>query len=180
MKALGAATIVPRAELAVEKPKPLTSERWNYAIDTVGGAVLANVLTGLRYGTAVAACGNAGGNELGTTVLPFILRGVDLIGVDSVMRPFADRQAAWDRLVRDLPMDKLDAMTGVAGLRDLPELAGKILKGQVRGRTVIDLSRRRAKEDEMTRLMLLFGSALLLMSCTVDPQSRYYPTESQT
>jgi acrylyl-CoA reductase (NADPH) len=141
LKSLGAASIVPRAELAVEKPKPLASERWNYAIDTVGGTVLANVLPGLRYGTAVAACGNAGGNELGTSVLPFILRGVDLIGVDSVMRPFADRKAAWDRLVRDLPMDKLDAMTGVAGLRDLPELAAKILKGQVRGRTVIDLSR---------------------------------------
>jgi acrylyl-CoA reductase (NADPH) len=132
---------VPRAELAVEKPKPLTSERWNYAIDTVGGVVLANVLTGLRYGTGVAACGNAGGNELNATVLPFILRGIDLIGVDSVMRPFADRKAAWDRLVRDLPLDRLDAMTSVVGLRDLPELAGKILKGQIRGRAVIDLSR---------------------------------------
>jgi acrylyl-CoA reductase (NADPH) len=141
LKSLGARTIVPRAELAVEKPKPLASERWNYAIDTVGGAVLANVLTGLKYNTAVASCGNAGGNELNTTVLPFILRGVDLIGVDSVMRPLADRKAAWARLVRDLPLDRLDAMTEVAGLRDLPELGSKILKGQVRGRTVIDLSR---------------------------------------
>jgi acrylyl-CoA reductase (NADPH) len=141
LKSLGAKTIVPRSELAVEKPKPLTSERWNYAIDTVGGVVLANVLAGLKYGTGVAACGNAGGNELNTTVLPFILRGIDLIGVDSVMRPFADRKVAWDRLVRDLPLDRLDAMTGVAGLRELPELAGKILKGQVRGRTVIDLAR---------------------------------------
>jgi acrylyl-CoA reductase (NADPH) len=141
LRSLGAKTIVPRAELAVEKPKPLNSERWNYAIDTVGGAVLANVVTGLKYNTAVAACGNAGGNELSTTVLPFILRGVDLIGVDSVMRPFADRKKAWDRLVRDLPLDKLDAMTTVFGLRDLPDLASKILKGQVRGRAVIDLSR---------------------------------------
>jgi acrylyl-CoA reductase (NADPH) len=141
LRSLGAATIVPRAELAVEKPKPLASERWNHAIDTVGGLVLANVLTGLKYGTAVAACGNAGGVDLNTTVLPFILRGVDLIGVDSVMRSFADRKAAWDRLVRDLPMDKLDAMTTTAGLRDLPGLAGRILKGQVRGRVVIDVAR---------------------------------------
>jgi acrylyl-CoA reductase (NADPH) len=141
LKSLGASTIVPRAELAVEKPKPLAGERWNYAIDTVGGLVLANVLTGLKYGTAVAACGNAGGIDLNTTVLPFILRGVDLIGVDSVMRSFADRKAAWDRLVRDLPMDKLDAMVTQAGLRDLPALAGQILKGQVRGRVVVDVAR---------------------------------------
>lgn len=141
LKSLGAKTIVPRAELAADKPKPLASERWNYAIDTVGGTVLANVLTGLKYNTAVTACGNAGGNELATTVLPFILRGVDLVGVDSVMRPFADRRAAWDRLMHDLPFSMLDAMTTVAGLRDLPVLAGKILKGQLRGRTVIDLSR---------------------------------------
>jgi acrylyl-CoA reductase (NADPH) len=99
------------------------------------------VLTGLRYGTAVAACGNAGGVDLSTTVLPFILRGVDLLGVDSVMRSFADRKAAWDRLAQDLPMDKLEAMTTTAGLRDLPELAGQILKGQVRGRVVIDVAR---------------------------------------
>ncbi|HEX2116281.1 MAG TPA: MDR family oxidoreductase [Alphaproteobacteria bacterium] len=141
LKSLGASTIVPRAELAVEKPKPLTGERWNYAIDTVGGLVLANVLTGLKYGTAVAACGNAGGNELSTTVLPFILRGVDLIGIDSVMRSLADRKLAWDRLVRDLPMEKLDAMTSTAGLRDLPDLAARILKGQIRGRVVVDVAR---------------------------------------
>ena len=141
LRSLGAKTIVPRAALAVEKPKPLTSERWNHAIDTVGGTVLANVLTGLKYDSAVASCGNAGGNDLNTTVLPFILRGIDLIGVDSVMRPLVDRKAAWGRLVRDLPPETLDAMTSVAGLRDLPELAGRILKGQVRGRTVIDLAR---------------------------------------
>lgn len=141
LKSLGASTIVPRAELAIEKPKPLASERWSYAIDTVGGLVLGNVLTGLKYGTAVAACGNAGGIDLNTTVLPFILRGVDLIGIDSVMRSFADRKVAWDRLVRDLPMDKLDAMTNIAGLRDLPGLAAQILKGQVRGRVVVDVAR---------------------------------------
>jgi acrylyl-CoA reductase (NADPH) len=141
LRSLGAATIVPRAELTNEKPKPLASERWNHAIDTVGGLVLANLLPGLKYGTAVAACGNAGGVDLGTTVLPFILRGVKLLGIDSVMRPFADRKAAWDRLMRDLPMEKLDAMTTIATLRDLPELGGKILKGQVRGRAVIDVAR---------------------------------------
>jgi acrylyl-CoA reductase (NADPH) len=141
LKSLGASVIVPRSELTVEKPKPLGSERWNHAIDTVGGLVLSNLLPGLKYGTSVAACGNAGGIDIATTVLPFILRGVKLIGIDSVMRSFADRRGAWDRLVRDLPMDKLDAMTTTATLRDLPALGAKILKGQVRGRAVIDVAR---------------------------------------
>jgi acrylyl-CoA reductase (NADPH) len=141
LKSLGASVVVPRAELTVEKPKPLASERWNHAIDTVGGLVLSNLLAGLKYGAAVAACGNAGGIDLNTTVLPFILRGAKLIGIDSVMRSFADRRAAWDRLVRDLPMDKLDAMMTTATLRDLPALGAKILKGQMRGRTVIDVAR---------------------------------------
>jgi acrylyl-CoA reductase (NADPH) len=141
LKSLGASTIVPREELSADKPKPLASERWNHAIDTVGGRVLANLLPALKYGTAVAACGNAGGVDLNTSVLPFILRGVHLIGIDSVMRPFADRKAAWDRLVRDLPMERLDAMTTTATLRDLPDLGARILKGQVRGRVVIDVAR---------------------------------------
>lgn len=141
LQSLGARTIVPRAELTTEKPKPLASERWNHAIDTVGGSVLSNVLPALKYGTTVAACGNAGGIELGTTVLPFILRGVKLVGIDSVMCSFAYRQAAWQRLVRDLPLDTLDAMTTTVGLRDVPELGAKILRGQVRGRVVIDVGR---------------------------------------
>ncbi|HEX6978426.1 MAG TPA: MDR family oxidoreductase [Alphaproteobacteria bacterium] len=139
LRALGAKTIIPRAELSLEKPKPLQSERWHYAIDTVGGLVLANVLTAMRYGTAVAVCGNAGGNELSTTVLPLILRGVDLLGIDSVMKPLAIRKVAWERLARDLPLDQLDAMTTVVGLKDLPELGARILQGQVRGRVVVDM-----------------------------------------
>ena len=141
LRSLGAKTIVPRAELLPEKPKPLQSERWHYAVDTVGGAILANTIAALRYGTAVAACGNAGGNELSTTVLPFILRGVDLLGIDSVMKPLPERNAAWSRLVRDLPLDKLDAMTTVVGLDDVPAVASRILKGQIRGRVVVDLAR---------------------------------------
>lgn len=141
LRSLGAATIVPRADLAAEKPKPMQSERWNHAVDTVGGRVLANLLPGMRYGTSVAACGNAGGNDFATTVLPFILRGVNLLGIDSVMKPLPERKQAWARLVRDLPLDRLDAMTSVFGLRDLPELGARILKGQVRGRVVIDVAR---------------------------------------
>jgi acrylyl-CoA reductase (NADPH) len=93
----------------------------------------------MAYGASVAACGNAGGVELGTTVLPFILRGVNLLGIDSVMCPAPQRKEAWARLARDLPLDKLDAMTSTAKLGDAPALAEKILKGQVRGRTVIDV-----------------------------------------
>lgn len=141
LTSLGAKSIVPRAEIAVEKPKPLQSERWNHAVDTVGGLVLANLVTALKYGTSVAACGNAGGNDFATTVLPFILRNVNLLGIDSAMVPFAARKVTWGRLARDLPMDKLDAMTTVVALNDLPDLASKILKGQVRGRVVVDLTR---------------------------------------
>lgn len=139
LKALGAVTIIDRAELAEAPTRPLLSERWAGAVDAVGGTTLASVLAGVKYGGAVAACGLAGGNSLTTTVLPFLLRGVQLIGIDSVMCPKARRLAVWDRLGRDLPLAKLDSLTGHAGLKDLPKLAGDILKGQVRGRLVIDV-----------------------------------------
>lgn len=140
LKGLGATTIIERAELSEPPARPLGAERWAGAIDAVGGTTLASVLTGIKYGGAVAACGLAGGNQLSTTVLPFLLRGVALLGIDSVMCPKADRIAAWERLAHDLPLDKLDALTGRAGLKDLPELAGRILKGDVRGRLVIDVN----------------------------------------
>ena len=140
LKDLGAASIVERASLAAEPKRPLDSERWAGAVDAVGGTTLASVLTQLKYGGAVAACGLAGGNALATTVLPFLLRGVSLLGIDSVMCPGAPRREAWARLVRDLPMDKLDALTETAPLSALPTLAGKILKGEVRGRIVIDVN----------------------------------------
>ncbi len=135
---LGAAGIVPRAELA-EAGRPLAAERWAGGIDAVGGQVLVNLLAATRYGGAVAACGLAGGFDLPGTVMPFILRGVDLLGIESVYCPQPRRGEAWARLARDLPLDKLDAMTHVHGLAEVPALAADILKGQVQGRAVIDL-----------------------------------------
>src|SRR5262249_58422628 len=111
LKQLGAATLVDRAALAQAPTKPLDSERWAGAIDAVGSTTLATVLTQMKYRASVAACGLAGGNDLPTTVIPFLLRGVNLLGIDSVMCPMAERQEAWRRLVHDLPMNKLDAMT---------------------------------------------------------------------
>ena len=139
LRSLGAKEIIDRATLA-RTPKPLESETWAGAIDTVGGQTLATVLAQMRYGSAVAACGLAGGADLPTAVFPFILRGVALLGVDSVMCPAARRQAAWDRLGTDLPLGKLAAMTSIVKLSEVPALADSILKGQVRGRVVVDVS----------------------------------------
>ncbi len=140
LTSLGATTIVERAALATPSGRPLDAERWSAGVDSVGGETLASVLRSTRYGGAVAACGLAGGSNLPTTVLPFILRGVSLIGVDSVMCPKAKRLEAWRRLARDLPVDKLDAMTVVEPMSKLAELAPAILDGKVRGRVVIDVN----------------------------------------
>jgi len=137
LRSLGAATIVARSELE-EPGRPLGAERWAAAIDSVGGQTLASVLAQIRYRGAVAACGLAGGADLPATVLPFILRGVSLLGVDSVLCPGELRRAAWSRLERDLPAERLDAMTTVAPLASVPELAGEILAGHVRGRVVLE------------------------------------------
>ena len=99
------------------------------------------MLTQLRYGASVAACGLAGGSDLATSVVPFLLRGVNLLGIDSVMCPIERRRAAWARLARDLPPEALDAMTETVRLEDLPALAGRILKGGIRGRVVVDLEK---------------------------------------
>jgi acrylyl-CoA reductase (NADPH) len=141
LKQLGAAAFLDRAELAKPPERPLLAERWAGAIDAVGSTTLATVLTQLRYGASVASCGLAGGSDLPTSVVPFLLRGVNLLGIDSVMCPIAPRRAAWTRLARDLPPDALDAMTETVRLEDLPALAGKILQGGIRGRTVIDLEK---------------------------------------
>ncbi len=135
---LGAASILPRAEVS-EPGRPLASERWAGGVDTVGSQVLANLLATTRRDGTIAACGLAGGFDLPMTVMPFILRGVTLAGIDSAFCPMPRRQAAWDRLGRDMPLDKLDAMTQVRGLDQVAEIAALILKGQVRGRTVIDV-----------------------------------------
>jgi acrylyl-CoA reductase (NADPH) len=139
LKSLGAATIIDRAELAEAGTRPLESERWAGAIDAVGGEMLAKVLKQMKYGGSVAAIGLAASAAVPSfSVIPFILRGVNLLGIDSVMRPYADRVAAWDRLVSDLPMDRLDAMVSEHGLEDMPALGRSILEGGVKGRVVVD------------------------------------------
>ena len=140
LRSLGATRIVPRAELAETVKRPLESETWTGCVDAVGGAMLARVLGQMKYGASVAAVGLAGGAGLPATVVPFLLRGVNLLGIDSVMQPYANRLRAWERIARDLPMDKLEAMIQPATLADLPELGAEILKGQVRGRVVVDVN----------------------------------------
>jgi acrylyl-CoA reductase (NADPH) len=140
LRSLGATTIIERAELSTPPNRPLLGERWSAAIDSVGGTTLASILASLKANGSVAACGLAGGNDVTTSLLPFLLRGINLLGIDSVMCPRPTRVEAWSRLVHDLPFDKLDAMTSYARLRDLPILADKILHGQVRGRLVINVN----------------------------------------
>jgi acrylyl-CoA reductase (NADPH) len=139
LKDLGAATLIDRQEIAEPSGRPLDKERWQGCIDAVGGSTLACVLPQIAYRGSVAAVGLAGGNKLETTVIPFLLRGVNLLGIDSVMCPLPERKAAWARLVDDLPMAKLDAMIHDARLADLLTLGSDILKGQVRGRVVVDV-----------------------------------------
>ena len=136
---LGADDLVERAALAVKPSRPLDGERWAGAVDAVGGNTLATILTQLQYHASVAACGLAGGSDLPATVIPFLLRGVNLLGIDSVMCPPEERIEAWQRLARELPLDRLERMTGVVPLSRLPGLAPKILQGEVRGRTVVDI-----------------------------------------
>lgn len=140
LKGLGATTIIDRAEIATPSGRPLDKERWQGCIDAVGDATLACVLPQIAYRGSVAAVGLAGGNKLETTVIPFLLRGVNLLGIDSVLCPPEERKAAWARLTSDLPMDKLDAMIREVGLGELPALGRDILKGQVRGRVVVDVN----------------------------------------
>jgi len=139
LKDLGASEIIDRKELS-EAGRPIGSERWAGAVDPVGSHTLANVLAQTKYGGTVTACGLAQGPDLPATVLPFILRGVKLIGIDSVMAPKAIREEAWARLGKDLDLAKLDAMTTKAGLGDVPQLAQDILAGKVRGRVVVDVN----------------------------------------
>jgi len=140
LRALGAASIIDRGPFADPAKRPLEGERWAACVDSVGGNTLARVLTQTRYGGAIAAVGLAGGAKLETTVIPFLLRGVNLLGIDSVMCPVPRRAAAWSRLRTDLPLEKLRAMTSVAPLGDVPHLAAEILAGRVRGRIVVDVN----------------------------------------
>jgi acrylyl-CoA reductase (NADPH) len=140
LKGLGAARIVARDEINEPVKRPLEAETWAGCVDAVGGAMLARVLGQMAYGASVAAVGLAGGAALPATVIPFLLRGVNLLGIDSVMQPYDNRQRAWARIARDLPMDKLEAMIQPATLADLPALGAAILKGAVKGRVVVDVN----------------------------------------
>ena len=138
LRELGAAEVIERAELAGQA-RALGKERWAGGIDTVGSATLANVLSMTSYGGAVAACGLAGGMDLPTSVAPFILRGVCLLGIDSVMCPLKRRREAWNRLASDLDRGKLAAMTSEVGLGQVQDFGSAILEGRVRGRIVVKI-----------------------------------------
>ncbi len=140
LKSLGAAGTLDREEFSA-KGKPLGKELWAGAIDAVGGQTLANVLAQVKYGGTVAACGNASGFDLPATVMPFILRGVTLVGIDSVYRPKADRIEAWGRLATDLDTQHIDAIMTEIGLSDVIATADAQMAGQVRGRMVVDVNR---------------------------------------
>ncbi|MFL9991848.1 oxidoreductase [Paraburkholderia sediminicola] len=140
VRGLGASEIVDGPQWA-ESPRALEGQRWAAAIDTVGSKVLARVLAEMNYGGVVAACGLAGGADLPTTVMPFILRCVNLIGVDSVMLPLKNRIAAWQRIVTDLPVSVLDAITAkTVRLTEVPSAAADLLAGKVRGRLLVDVN----------------------------------------
>ncbi|MEO1556557.1 MAG: acryloyl-CoA reductase [Pseudomonadota bacterium] len=140
LTALGASRIVAREDINETTKRPLEGETWGGCVDAVGGAMLARVLGQMEYGASVAAVGLAGGAGLPATVIPFLLRGVNLLGIDSVMQPYNNRLRAWERVATDLPMDKLEAMIQPATLSDLPQLGSDILKGQVKGRVVVDVN----------------------------------------
>jgi acrylyl-CoA reductase (NADPH) len=139
LKGLGAQEFIERTALAAPAARPLQAERWAGAVDAVGGTTLATLLTQMKYRASVAACGLAGGNEVNTTVIPFLLRGVNLLGIDSVMSPIEERREAWRRLASEVPAETIDGLTQTIPLGALPEYGQKILKGQTRGRVVVEI-----------------------------------------
>ncbi len=140
LKSLGASTIIERSELNETVKRPLEAETWAGCVDAVGGETLARVLGQLKYGASAAAVGLAGGAGLPATVIPFLLRGVNLLGIDSVVQPYDNRLAAWNEIATHLPMKQLDSMIEMATLSDLPALGKAILKGEAKGRVVIDVN----------------------------------------
>ncbi|MCP5424124.1 MAG: oxidoreductase [Gammaproteobacteria bacterium] len=139
LRSIGASQFIDRSEMAAPS-RPLETQRWSGAVDTVGSTILARVLAEMDYGGAVAACGLAAGADLPTTVMPFILRDVRLQGVDSVMCPLPRRKQAWERLVTDLPDKALQSIAQVASLEEIPRLAEDIVAGRIRGRVIVDLN----------------------------------------
>lgn len=140
LASLGATRIVARNEIDTVSKKPLESETWAGCVDAVGGEMLARVIGQLKYGASVAAVGLAGGMSLPASVIPFLLRGVNLLGIDTVLHPTGKRIKAWQRIASDLPMEKLDAMIFPATLDGIPQLGKDILNGKVKGRVVIDVN----------------------------------------
>ena len=140
LKSLGATQIVAREEINEAVKRPLEKELWAACVDAVGGEMLARLLGQIKYGGSVAAVGLAGGANYPGSVIPFLLRGVNLLGIDSVMQPYENRVRAWQRIASDLPLDKLETMIEPATLSDLPQLGSDILKGKVRGRVVVDVN----------------------------------------
>ncbi|MEE2655583.1 MAG: MDR family oxidoreductase [Pseudomonadota bacterium] len=140
LKSLGASEIIAREELDVEPERPLASERWAGVIDAVGGTTLSSILPQIKTRGVVAACGNAGGIKFNSTVIPFLLRGIKLLGIDSAMCPIDQRKLAWERLSNDLASGALDTLTNTVPLDELPELADKILRGETVGRVVVDVN----------------------------------------
>ena len=140
LKSLGASEIIAREDLDVEPERPLASERWAGVIDAVGGTTLSSILPQIKTRGVVAACGNAGGIKFNSTVIPFLLRGIKLLGIDSAMCPIDQRKLAWERLSNDLASGALDTLTNIVPLDELPELADKILRGETVGRVVVDVN----------------------------------------
>ena len=140
LKSLGASEIIAREDLDVEPERPLASERWAGVIDAVGGTTLSSILPQIKTRGVVAACGNAGGIKFNSTVIPFLLRGIKLLGIDSAMCPIDQRKLAWERLSNDLASVALDTLTNIVPLDELPELADKILRGETVGRVVVDVN----------------------------------------
>ncbi|MDR7126908.1 MDR family oxidoreductase [Pseudotabrizicola sp. 4114] len=141
LRDLGAARLVPRGDLAEAVKRPMESETWAGCVDAVGGQMLARVLGQMKSGASVAAVGNAGGLAVPANIIPFLLRGINLLGINSVTVPYARRVQAWDRITTDLPMDKLEAMIRPATLAEVPALGAAILRGEVQGRVVVDVQR---------------------------------------
>ena len=141
LKDLGASQIVDRAEINEAIKRPMEAATWAGCVDAVGGEMLARLLGQLKYGASVAVVGNASGTAVPANVIPFLLRGVNMLGIDSAMQPYANRVKAWDRITTDLPLEKLDGMINDAVLADLPKLGKEIQSGQVKGRVVVDVNK---------------------------------------
>lgn len=139
LRELGAARVVPRAELTEPSAKPLESEIWAGCVDAVGGVMLSRVLKQTKLRGSVAAVGLAGGADVPLSIVPFLLRGVNLLGIDSVLQPYEARVRAWERLARDLPLDRLETTIRPAALADVPALGRAILRGEIQGRVVVDV-----------------------------------------